>query len=169
MALIYNYLPRYIGIPFFSLGVFAAISYDVVRTRIRYTTPFRSFLELVVRPKERGSIGGQTYFLVGALFTAILFPKHPAIVGMTITSISDALAAIFGRRWRKYVFMEKSVEGVGVAIVSGVVATTILCGFSPILSLGIATSILISEISSVVVDDNLVYPVLTASSVYFLG
>jgi dolichol kinase len=61
--------------------------------------------------EAHAKISGATWVLLSATFCVIVFPQLIAMAGFTILIVSDTAAALFGRKFGRHRFLEKSVEG----------------------------------------------------------
>ena len=124
----------------------------------------------IMRPHETSKefvFNGATWVLISACCCIIVFPKILAVTGFTILIISDISAALYGRKFGKTRFIDKSLQGTSAFIISAWIIILII-GFlneAPISYLisGFIASVLagIVEASSkrMKVDDNLTVPV----------
>jgi phytol kinase len=69
----------------------------------------------VRRDKEKGKIGGDVFFIVGAILVLAIFDLRIAIVAMLMTTFGDAAAALigkkYGKHWLKHL-KERAWEGI---------------------------------------------------------
>jgi len=67
----------------------------------------------ILRPHERkaGLLSGATYVLISALICVAIFPKLITVTAFAILIVSDSSSAIFGRKFGKHRFIDKSLEG----------------------------------------------------------
>jgi dolichol kinase len=67
----------------------------------------------ILRPHERraGLLSGATYVLISALTCVAVFPKLITVTAFSILIVSDSASAIFGRKFGKHRFLDKSLEG----------------------------------------------------------
>ena len=159
LAFLFDILPLPYDIIFLSVGLALSVIYDVVRVRIRYTTPFQSVVEIVARSSETVRVGGQTYFFAGALTAALLFKKEFVFIAIAVTGISDGISSIIGRLYGRVRYKKLSLEGVIAGLAGGVLFTLLYTGLS-LRVIGVAVAIVLSEISSLYFNDNLTYPLL---------
>jgi dolichol kinase len=61
--------------------------------------------------EQQAKISGATWVFLSATFCVIVFPTMITIAGFTILIVSDTAAALFGRKFGRHRFLEKSVEG----------------------------------------------------------
>jgi len=135
---------------------------------------FRQFFDRVItsrflREREHKGLIGSTYFLIGALLTIILFPKEIAIASLYILIISDTAAALVGVMWGKTRLASgKSLEGSLAFFLSGLVIVGFtMRGHELWGCLGVLGATL-AELFPVVLDDNLLIP-LVAGGIMWVG
>ncbi len=89
---------------------------------------------------------GATWVVISATLNVLLFPKLATITSFYVLVISDASAALIGKRFGKTRFLNKSFEGFLAFIVSGILVVTLIWfGF------GLPFPFLISAIIGVVI------------------
>lgn len=164
LSFIYFFLPdKLSGISLFTVLLFGSYMFDLVRARTKQTLPFTKLINQVIRPREASSVGGQTLYLAGALFTIVILSKKSAIIGLIIATVSDGIAALVGIKFKKFPLKfnkQKSLEGLMAASLVALIITLIFFN-SLILSLTIFLVVILVEIASTWFDDNLIYPVIT--------
>jgi dolichol kinase len=70
---------------------------------------------------ERRLLNGATYVLASAAICIEIFPKIVTVTAFGILIVSDSAAALFGRRFGKHHFFQKSVEGAVAFFLSAVI------------------------------------------------
>jgi dolichol kinase len=143
---------------------------------LRHTVPaaeaiFRRLFGAMLRTHERGgdtkaSVNGATYVLLSATLCVAIFPKVVTIAGFSVLIVSDTVAALFGRRFGRHRFLEKSVEGSAAFFVSAMVMVVIVAmifsapaSFIVAGALAAAAATVAEALSyGVNVDDNLTIP-----------
>ncbi len=61
--------------------------------------------------EHRILLNGATYVLLSALLCVLIFPKIVAITAFAVLIVSDISSALFGRKFGKRKFLDKSLEG----------------------------------------------------------
>lgn len=56
-------------------------------------------------------LNGASWVMISSIITITVFPKVIAVTGFSILIISDTIAALYGRKYGKTPFFNKSVEG----------------------------------------------------------
>ena len=82
------------------------------------TRLFGSILREHERDNSRKLLSGGSYVLISACLCVLIFPKVIAITAFSILIISDTASALFGRRFGKRHFLDKSLEGTLAFILS---------------------------------------------------
>ena len=72
---------------------------------------YNIFFKSITRVKENVSLTGASYVLIASTLTILLFSKDIAIISLLIMSISDSMAAIFGRKFGTIKVNKKTFEG----------------------------------------------------------
>ena len=89
------------------------------------TFAFGSILREHEKDSSRKLISGGSYVLISACICILLFPKVVAITAFSILIISDTAGALFGRKFGKHHFLDKSLEGTIAFIISAFVVVLI--------------------------------------------
>jgi dolichol kinase len=76
--------------------------------------------------EHKAKLSGATWVFLSATICVIVFPTIIAITGFTILIVSDTAAALFGRRFGRHRFLEKSLEGSGAFYVTAMMVVTIV-------------------------------------------
>lgn len=79
---------------------------------------FGSILREHEKDNSRKLLSGGSYVLISACICIVAFPKVIAITAFSILIISDTASALFGRRFGKHRFLDKSLEGTIAFILS---------------------------------------------------
>ena len=82
------------------------------------TKVFGNILREHERDNSRKLLSGGSYVLISACLCVLIFPKVVAITAFSILIISDTSSALYGRRFGKHHFLDKSLEGTLAFIVS---------------------------------------------------
>jgi len=95
-----------------AVSVAIAVAVEVLRHHhAGFQRHFRATVGFMVREREWGRVSGATYVLVAALLSVWLFPRHVAIAGLLILSISDSAASLVGLKFGRSQFLGKSLAG----------------------------------------------------------
>ena len=127
-------------------------------------------IKLIARPHEYFRVNSATYFAIGLLVAAALFPKIAVELGCVILAVADPLASTLGRRFgRTKLYRDKSVVGTGAFIGAGAAAGALYLwilapalanpGAAVLLAVGAAAA---AELFTSRLDDNLTIPLAAA-------
>lgn len=150
----------------------AMLTLELLRSRVTsFNLLFNNLLKHSLRPQEKNTITGASYFVCGLFFTTLFFEKNIAITALSVLVISDTCASIVGITLGKYkVYGDKTLEGSTAFLFSAILISFIL---SFILNLSLISLVFASIATSIVelfskllkIDDNLLIP-LTFAMVY---
>lgn len=142
---------------------------------LRWNTPaverfIRKLFGQMLREHEKEGerkISGATYVILSATICVLIFPKVVTVAGFAVLIVSDTASALFGRRFGRHRFLEKSVEGSSAFVVTAILVVLAVAGVyeAPweFIAVGVVASIAaaIAEAMSygVNIDDNLTIPV----------
>lgn len=136
---------------------------------------FGSILREHEKDSSRKLLSGATYVLISAILCIVIFPKVIAIAAFTILIICDTAGALFGRRFGKHSFFDKSREGSIAFIVTGIIVvflTPKITNSVGEIAIGIAgviaAGIIEAASTRLKLDDNFSIP-LSAGIVMWLG
>lgn len=119
----------------------------------------------ITREEERFFIGAHIYFAAAALVTLILFPEKVVIGALTVTLISDALAALVGKGFGRHRFKNgKSVEGSLAYFLSGFLILIFI--FPWYVSVIASFAGALAEFYEFPPDDNFSAPVIISAVIY---
>ncbi len=169
---VYNQLEleaRQMGMFLLILGIaaliveFSRLNFPVINTIVlKFMKPF-------MRESERSSLSGFPFYALGAAISLLLFSEKIAILSILFLIFSDPISSFFGILYGKdKIITNKSVQGC-VAGFLVCYSLTFLYGsyfYKPGIDLLLFSIIAgaigtISELCSVVIDDNLTIPVLS--------
>lgn len=141
-----------------------AVSIEAVRLRNPVLNRwFMTGLSSVVRQEEKGKLSGGSFFLLGALATAIAFPPEIAIPAILFLALGDPAAGIIGTWKGRIKLWGKTVEG-GIACLIACLAVgaviSVMAGKPSVavMALG-AVSATIFQALPVRINDNLTIPI----------
>lgn len=116
IPVIYYYIERDMALAILVPITFAFLTVDLLRYYHKPTADlFYKIFGFMLRKHEQDKnskrLNGATNVLIAASLCVIVFPKLIVLTAFPILIISDSVAALFGRRFGKRKFMQKSVEG----------------------------------------------------------
>lgn len=180
IPVIYYFTPRDLAIKILIVLTLGFLTVDI----IRYYNPtvqklFYKFFGFILRQHERDhkvkNLNGATWVFISALVCVIIFPKFIVINAFAILILSDASAAVFGRKFGKHKFFKKSLEGT-IAFILAAVPVVLL---APKVQ-NLPGEYIITMVSAIVggiieaasinlkVDDNLLIPVSIGATMWIL-
>ncbi len=147
----------------------ASLAADLTRF---FHEPTRKLLEgyfgWLLRAHERDTnarrLNGATYVLLSATICILVFPKIIVITAFAILIISDASAALIGRKYGRHPFLKKSLEGTLAFFLSALVVVVVTpkieyVGTEYVIGAVAAFCGSIIEALPIAIDDNLSVPV----------
>lgn len=167
----YSFADRTLAIAILAPMAIISVLFDVLShmNRSARELMFKVFGKLL-RPHELRNdkilLNGASYVLISALLCVVIFPKIIMITAFSILIVSDTAAALFGRKFGRSRFFDKSLEGASAFFFSavGVVAAVgILAGGSAAFYIsGVAAAMVGAIVESASIrlrlDDNLSIP-----------
>jgi len=147
------------------LGVVTVVflSFDVARLRISAVNGwFFKWFALFLRQDEADRLTGASYYLLGCLLTALVFPREIASLAILYASFGDPSATIIGKWKGRPRFWGKSIEGslacLIVCLVAGVLVAA-LAGEPPlVVALVGVVSAMLFELLPLRLNDNIAIP-----------
>lgn len=123
----------------------------------------------IYKEKERTKFSSITLFLVSLFLTLLLFERDIAIVAISFLVFGDFFSKIYGLRFGRRPFFEKTLEGslahLGACLMAGYLLHPFVHFSLPIIFLGSLTAALI-EALPLGLDDNLSVSLISASVIY---
>jgi len=124
IPVIYFYLDKFTAALILGILAATAIIIDVVtklspQMREVYFKIFGGILRRHEKFDKRILLNGASWVLISAFLTVLIFPKLIAITALAVLVISDIAAALFGRKFGKTPFFDKSLEGSTAFFISG--------------------------------------------------
>jgi dolichol kinase len=132
------------------------IEIDYLRVELKKKLPL---INRFFRSKEKNKLGGQVFFLMGAIICLAVFDFRIAIAALLMTTFGDMSAALIGKKFgRTWISKTRALEGiVAEFIVDVVIGYFVLGSWIVILVMAITATVVESIISKL--DDNLIIPV----------
>lgn len=147
-----------------------AVITEVLRWRVPAVENFIGKLfGQMLRPHEKEGkkkISGATYVILSAAICVLIFPKVVTITGFAVLIVSDTASALFGRRFGRHRFLEKSVEGSSAFVVTAIMVVLVVAAVYDTPWEFIATGVVASFAAAVAeamsygvnIDDNFTIP-----------
>ena len=117
------------SVKIFAIFAFAIVSIDIARQNYKkFNEVFVKLFSKILRDKEmRGEFCGTSYVAIAACLCFALFKGEFAVTAFIILTISDTLAALFGKSINSKEFFEKSKAG-SIAFFVSAMIVLISCG-----------------------------------------
>ena len=166
IPIIYFYITRDTALMILLPVAFLFISADVLRMYHKpsaelFYKMFKWMLRRHETDEQRKRLNGASNVFISATLCIILFPKIIVLTCFPILIISDSVAALFGRRFGKRKFLDKSMEGSLAFFLSAILVVlltpkaTHANGEYFIGVVGALTGAIVEAIPSIKIDDNL--------------
>ena len=116
-----------------------------------------------------GKFTGATYVLIGSFLTIIFFPKDIAILALLFAAVGDSFAALYGKKFGKIKFWNKSLEGSLVGFLSCIVVASFFPSIPGIIKYIGAFAAMFIELLPIKIDDNLRIPIFSGFVMYIIS
>lgn len=167
IVIFYYFLPKEAIMLPLTLFLILFLEVEFIRLDLRLKLPF---FHKLYRENEKDRLSGNVFFLMGAIIAISVFSKEIAIAAILMTTIGDASAAIFGKRFgRTWIpkLKDRAVEGCTAEF-----AVDLLIGFvflnSWLIILVMAGTATIVETVVNKIDDNLLIPLFSGFNAQIL-
>lgn len=143
------------------------IESEYLRVEAKYKIPVISRFWKLKRKKEQNRLGGEIFFLLGAIICFAVFDYRIAIAAILMATFGDMAAAIFGKRFGKHwipMLKDRAWEGVLAELIVDFAIGISLLGLLAIpnaILIGAIMAITATIVETVVhkLDDNLMIPI----------
>ncbi len=143
-------------------GTAVALVLDALRLRnATFQRHFDHLLGRFARVHERRGLLGVTWFLVASTLSLALFSPDIAVAALLFVVVGDAAAALVGRRWGRWRWRGKSLEGSIACFLSCLAAAGWWIDDPRMLLVGALTATVV-EFLPIPLDDNLRVPLSSA-------
>ena len=123
IPIIYSFVDKLTGlwllapvtIVFVAVDILSHFSGFMRKQTIKY---FGSLMREHELRSDKFMLNGASYVLLSACLCVLVFPKIIAITAFSILIVSDICAALFGRKFGKHKFLDKSLEGTAAFVFS---------------------------------------------------
>ena len=180
IPVIYYYTPKDTAIKILIPILLGFLIADLIR--YYNSTAQKLFYKLfgfLLRKHERDHrakhLNGATWVFISAFVCVLIFPKFITINAFAILILSDASAAIFGRKFGKHKLFDKSLEGTIAFIIASIPAVLVapkvqnLPGEYLITMIAVVVGALFESASGrLKLDDNLAIPVSIGATMWIL-
>jgi dolichol kinase len=137
----------------FILILFLEMEY--FRLELRKKIPF---FHKMWRSKEKSRVGGQVFFLIGAIICFSIFDIKIAIAAVLMTTFGDMAAALVGKRFGKiWITKDRALEGIIAELaVDLIICFIVLNNWIIIILMALTATIVETVVDKM--DDNLMIP-----------
>jgi len=116
IPVIYFFIPKETALAILIPLTIALIVADLLRFYYKsFGELFNKFFGFLLRSSERDTnnlrLNGATFVLISATICIAIFPKLFAVIGLVTLTFADGAAAIFGKRFGRRKYFNKSLEG----------------------------------------------------------
>lgn len=161
------WLPPLHAAVLFATAALVALSVEVAR---RTSGPFGRLFDQrlghLLRTGEGTRLTGATTLAIGYTVVVVAFPGVPALAGILVAGVADAVAAVVGKRFGRTRYRGgKSLEGSAAFLAVVVPLALLVPGLSVVAAVVAAGALTAIEALTLPVDDNLYLPLTTAIAV----
>lgn len=164
-AIFSSYFNHKIALLILSFILIVLIELEYIRLELRKKIPIVSSLWKYKRKKEKSKLGGEVFFLIGAIICLAVFNTTIAFAAILMTTFGDLTASLIGKRFHKiklFFRKDKALEGVlAELIVNLIIGYMVFYYFGlviwPIIIVMALTATIVETIVSKM-DDNLLIP-----------
>lgn len=167
IVIFYYFLPKEAILLPMTLFLILFLEVEFIRIDLRLKLPF---FHKLYREKEEGRLSGNVFFFIGAIIAISVFSKEIAIAAILMTTIGDAFAAIFGKRFGKTwipKLKDRAVEGcMAEFVVDLLIGLVFLNSWLVILVMAGTATIVETVVNKI--DDNLLIPLFSGFNAQIL-
>ncbi len=116
-----------------------------------------------------GKLTGASYVLIGSFISITFFPKEIAVLALLFTAIGDTAAALYGRKFGKLRFWNKTLEGSIAGLIACIIITLFFPQIPNIIKFSGAFAAMFIELLPINIDDNLRIPLFSGFVMYILS
>jgi len=98
-----DFFDRNIALLILVLVLIVSLEFEYLRIEIARKIPFFNHIwKYLRRKKEKGKLGGEVFFLIGAILVLSIFDIKVAMAAILMTTFGDMAAALIGKKFGKY-------------------------------------------------------------------
>jgi phytol kinase len=167
IVIFYYFLPKEAILLPMTLFLILFLEVEFIRLDLKLKLPF---FHNLYRENEKDRLSGNVFFLIGAIIAISVFYKEIAIAAILMTTIGDAFAAIFGKRFGKTwipKLKDRAVEGcMAEFMVDLLIGFVFLHSWLVILVMAGTATIVETVVNKI--DDNLLIPLFSGFNAQIL-
>ncbi|CAD6491582.1 MAG: hypothetical protein LAKADJCE_00143 [Candidatus Argoarchaeum ethanivorans] len=163
IVIFYFFLSKQLILLVLSLLLIISLVVEFARLELGLKLPF---FHKLYREKERDSLSGNVFFLMGAIIAISVFSKEIALAAILMATIGDASAAIFGKRFgRTWIpkLKHKAAEGCAAEFIVDMLIGCVFINSLLVIIVMAGTATIIETIVNKM-DDNLLIPLFSGFS-----
>jgi phytol kinase len=163
----YYLLPKEVVLLIMTFFLILFLEIEFVRIDLKLKLPL---FQGLYRDKEEDTLGGNVFFLIGAIVAVSVFSKEIAIAAILMTTFGDAAAALIGKRFGKIRISwckNKAIEGCAAEFIVDIfIGFIFLNSWSVILVMAGTATVVETVVNKI--DDNLIIPVFSGFNAQIL-
>jgi len=167
IVIFYYFLPKKAILLPLTLFLILFLEVEFIRLDLRLKLPF---FHKLYRENEKDRLSSNVFFLMGAIIAISVFYKEIAIAAILMTTIGDAFAAIFGKRFGRTMIpklKDRAVEGcMAEFVVDLLIGFVFLHSWLVILVMAGTATIVETVVNKI--DDNLLIPLFSGFNAQIL-
>ena len=167
IVIFYYFLPKEAILLPLTLFLILFLEVEFIRLDLRLKLPF---FHKLYRENEKDRLSGNVFFLIGAIIAISVFSKEIAIAAILMTTIGDASAAIFGKRFgRTWIpkLKDRAVEGCMAEFIVDLLIGFVFLGSWPVILVMAGTATIVETVVNKI-DDNLLIPLFSGFNAQIL-
>jgi dolichol kinase len=168
--LAYCFMDKISMVTMLFLAAVMVLYIDSIRhNNIQLQNIIKKFFHSIIREHEKSgthNLSGISYFVSGLFLSCLLFPKSVAITSWAVLIVADSLAALTGKAIGKPYVGDKSIEGSIAFLVSTIMISIMMLGFTDYAATFISiviTSIIVTYVElyadRIGINDNFTIPI----------
>ena len=165
--------PRLAVVSVLASATVAFLCLEAVRLRLPFVNQlFHAIFAPFLRQEEENRLTGSSYFLIGCLATALIFPAPVAFLAIIFLSLGDPVATIVGIWQGHFRLWHKTVEGTIACLLACLAAGTLTAVLAETLPLSVtllgAVTATLFQALPLRLDDNVAIPLTSATAMLAL-
>jgi phytol kinase len=167
IVILYYFLPKEAILLLLTLFLILFLEVEFIRIDLRLKLPL---FHKLYREKEEDRLSGNVFFLIGAIIAISVFSEKIAMAAILMTTIGDASAALFGKRFGKTwipKLKDRAVEGCTVEFVVDLLIGFVFLDLWPVILVMAGTATIVETLVNKI-DDNLLIPLFSGFNAQIL-
>lgn len=167
IVILYYFLPKEAILLLLTLFLILFLEVEFIRIDLRLKLPL---FHKLYREKEEDRLSGNVFFLMGAIIAISVFSEKIAMAAILMTTIGDASAALFGKRFGKTwipKLKDRAVEGCTAEFVVDLLIGFVFLDLWPVILVMAGTATIVETVVNKI-DDNLLIPLFSGFNAQIL-